>query len=82
MSSILDALKKADEGRPEDDKSVNLNEEIDADAEKDIIVPEEEPKKVTVHLTPRVMIVSLIAAVIVVGYRKQDTNGCAEPASA
>ena len=74
MSSILDALKKIEDGNNDEHKDekpgrgVELNQEIDADAaERQIVAADSDVKKISVRLTPMVMLIILIAVVIGVG---------------
>ncbi len=74
MSSILDALKKIEDGDNDEHKDekpgrgVELNQEIDADAaERQIVAADSDVKKISVRLTPMVMLIILIAVVIGVG---------------
>jgi len=67
MSSILDALKKVEDDDNGPEGGVELNQEIDAAAaERDIVGADSDARKVTLRLTPAVMLVTLVVAVFVV----------------
>ena len=68
MSSILDALKKVEDDDNGPEGGVELNEEFDVDAaERDIVAADSDAKKVTVRLTPTVMLITLLGVVVIVG---------------